>query len=234
MTSGDSGELLLLYAGDGAPWAEFFSSRLSAPQYNIQTLTRNIQPVCDVTPPSHQQEDDNIYSNHVNTKQQAQNRNQNSVLHQQNQNTGNTSSVNCALNTSISTQISASKAVVILLTPDLIDLSPFPFDVSCVSLKTCVFLFLGVEIEEVREYFSHSADHVFRCRLSIIDGQEPSICEALVQVIEAYEFCDQPGVDPDYDDSDTYQTPPAPVKKIEVSKIFPKVLMSVSLCLFVI
>ncbi|XP_005094916.2 phosphoinositide 3-kinase adapter protein 1 [Aplysia californica] len=129
---------------------------------------------------------------------------------------------------SFAQSIADSRATVIFLSPEIIeDPCPFPLDAASLNPKSTVLLFLGVEIEEARTYFAADSDHVFKCRICLIDGREPSILDAMVQIIHAYEDCGSVFDEDDYQEensNDIYHTPPQPVKKNHVEKVFPKVL----------
>lgn len=128
-----------------------------------------------------------------------------------------------------------SRACIIFLSPEIIENEcPFPIDISCLNPRSTVFLFLGVEIHEVRQFFGSQSEHVFRCLCSHIDASEVSICDALVQIVNAYEDTggcssisggsDLQELDPDDVSGEGVYQKPSSVQLNRVEKVFPREL----------
>ena len=138
-------------------------------------------------------------------------------------------------NSSIGDCIMYSRACVIFLSPDIIEGGrPFPIDIADLNPRSTLFLFLGVDREEVRQYFGDLSDLVFRCLCSHIDGSEVSIKDALVQVVHAYEdsggssILSSPNSDHEDDGDGVYQLPPSSVLQNRLERVFPRELTGVS------
>ncbi|GFR63622.1 hypothetical protein ElyMa_005487100 [Elysia marginata] len=133
-----------------------------------------------------------------------------------------------------------SRACIIFLSPEIIENEcPFPIDISCLNPRSTVFLFLGVEIQEVRQFFGPSkSDIVFKCLCSHIDASEASICDALVQIVNAYEDTggssslsggsDLQDFDPDDASCGGVYATPSSVQLNRVERVFPRDLTGVS------
>ncbi|RUS83125.1 hypothetical protein EGW08_009114, partial [Elysia chlorotica] len=139
-----------------------------------------------------------------------------------------------ALTESSSTEdcILYSRACIIFLSPEVIEGEcPFNLDIASLNPRSTVFLFLGVEMTEVRERFG---DLVFRCRCSHIDASEMSIKDALLQIVRAYEDdggsssvgagSDLQDFDPDDVGGGGIYNTPSSVQLNRVERVFPREL----------
>lgn len=224
--------IVLLHGDDGEQWANFISGRLSAPQYNIRSILRNVcltTPACGAglcTNHIHGSTDslksiDSNSSRNRNSSASGCKRSPEAAGHRD---SGVGSRATISELSTVFDCINNTRASIVFLSPDIISSNPFPFDVSLLNPKRAVFLFLGVDIEEVRAYFGERSELVFKCRCCIIDADEQSVCDALVQIIEAYEDTG----DNVSDDDDIYNIPGSPRQLNRIEKIFPKELSEVS------
>ncbi|GFO25496.1 phosphoinositide 3-kinase adapter protein 1-like isoform x5, partial [Plakobranchus ocellatus] len=144
------------------------------------------------------------------------------------------SAVILTANSSLEECILYSRACIVFLSPDILTSeSPFPIEISVLNPRSTVFLLLGVEIQEVRRFFDSQSDLVFKCRCCHIDGSQVSICDALLQIVQAYEDTggsssvsgsDTQEFDPeDVGGGGIYNTPSS-VQLNHVEKIFPREL----------
>lgn len=198
--------LVIFHASDAEQWANFLSARLNGPKYNIRSELKNMQRIAEAI------------SSKSSTKSGK------STFDPRDSGRGSRIAISDLTNVIEDTE--SAKARVVLLSPDVLSMEPFPFDVTRLNPKRSVFLFLGVEIEDVRTYFGAKEDSVFKCRLSIIHSDEKSVQEAMVQIIEAYEESDLPGSDVE-DDIYIYQTPVSSRQLNKVEKSFPRDLTEV-------
>ena len=149
------------------------------------------------------------------------------------------SAVTLTENSSTEDCILYSRACIVFLSPNIVEREcPFPLDISTLNPRSTVFLLLGVDIEEVRRFFGPKSDIVFKCLCCHIDGSEVSICDALVQVVNAYEGTggsssvgggsDLQDFDPDDVSGGGIYQSPSSVQLNRVERVFPKELTGVS------
>ncbi|KAH9513064.1 hypothetical protein Btru_035738 [Bulinus truncatus] len=209
--------ILLLHASDAVQWAQFISTRLAGEQYNITSISKDVMTLQSQAFPSS--------SALADAPSAATDAAQSST----DQGTTNKDagtfrdSGRCSRNavteiSSIPDCISSCKACVVFISPDFLDLeSPFSTDVTDLSPKNTVYLMLGVDIEETRSYFAEKSGHVFNSYMSVIDGTEKSICDAMYAIIQAFENM---GTTEEL----IYEIPPSPVQRNQIVKVFPKQL----------
>lgn len=219
--------LLLLHAADGEQWANFIATRLNSPQYKIKSILRNISCPADFN----QRDTDNRVSEMTDSIRRSSRSNgdsKNTAVNHRDSGRGSHSTIREVYGSLES--LTNTRTCVLFLSPDCMSSSPFPVDVTQLNPRRTVFLFLGVDIEEVRTFFGEKSDAVFKCRCCLIDVDELSVSDALVQIIEAYEDLGDSsgrGDDDDDDDDDVYNVPGCPRQLNKIEKVFPRELTEV-------
>ncbi|BFZ02703.1 hypothetical protein BsWGS_05742 [Bradybaena similaris] len=195
--------LTILHVDDGKQWARFLSDRLNGPNYGIKTVLKDLNSI-----PRNGEVRPSSATSHTKPKKDN--------LHDSGRGSNTIPEVTFG-----SGFTDNAKALVFLLSPDVLNSEFFPVDVKSLNPKRSVFLFLGVEIEEVRAYFGQYQSHVFNSHCCIIHTDERSIADAMVQIIVAYE--DQGGSSSD-DDGESTEDPYKPVPNPRQLNSIEKVL----------
>lgn len=202
--------LTILHVDDGKQWASFLSCRLNGPNYGIKTVLKDLNTIPrdgELRPSSE--------ISHTEPKKDN--------LHDSGRGSKTISEVTFG-----SEFTDNAKALVFLLSPDVLSSEFFPVDVSSLNPKRSVFLFLGVEIEEVRAYFGQYQSYVFNSHCCIIQTDERSIADAMVQIIVAYEDQGDSSPEEDVDNEPIYKFAPPPRQLNGIEKVLTPEMCGVS------